>query len=80
MKKSMGPRPETLSATLMSEGSWKWTRHIYVETLPVVLPQPDGAAWEFMYRCAVTGVTRRWGTAHRSETCEIDEQYNAGGN
>lgn len=61
------PKPETREAMLMSEGSWKWTRHHYVSTRECVLPSPDGAAWEFMYQCSVTGVVRRWGTCDRRQ-------------
>jgi hypothetical protein len=56
------PEPETKEAFLMSEGAWKPTKHTYVATRPVVLPGPDGEAYEHIFRCEATSVERRWGT------------------
>ena len=62
------PKPETTCAILMSAGCVRPTPtiHYYEETRAVVLPGPNGHAWEFLYRCAKTGVVRRWGVAERA--------------
>ena len=68
------PKPETKTAWLISEGDWKISEHTYCETLECVLPAPDGEAYEFMYRCPRTGVTRRWGVVGRD--CPVDYDDN----
>jgi hypothetical protein len=46
--------------------------HKYVETREFDLvdergkPMRDGGAYEFIFACTETGLTRRWGTAHRA--------------
>ena len=64
------PKPETTTAILVSAGCDRRTAtiHYYEETRPVVLPGPNGYAWEFLYRCAKTGAVRRWGVVERTPT------------
>ena len=64
------PKPETTTAILVSAGCDRRTAtiHYYEETRPVVLPGPNGYAWEFLYRCAKTGALRRWGVVERTPT------------
>jgi hypothetical protein len=64
----MLPKPDTLSAVLMSEGLWRPTWHTYLETREVDLPMGDGSAYEYIYVCSESGVERRWGTRHRLVT------------
>ncbi len=58
------PTPETKTVTLVnSQGNV--TVHVYVETAECMLPAPDGAAWEFLFRCTETGIMRRYGAVDR---------------
>ncbi len=61
------PEPETTRAKLYCESLREFTQHAFVEARPCVLPSPDGAAWEFIFKCEVTGAERRWGTTDRVE-------------
>lgn len=67
------PKPTTLVAFLpLGNGRRRATLHKYVETREFDLvdergkPMRDGGAYEFIFACTETGLTRRWGTAHRA--------------
>jgi len=70
------PKPETLRATLVSEGYYKptWTTHHYVDTQQVEIPGM-GTCWEHRFKCFKTNAIRRWGlerVADETETAEED--------
>ncbi len=67
---SLSPRPMKLHPILATEGpdGTQWARHDYVEARPCVVPNPEGVmedAYEFIYRCSLTGVEKRWGIVDR---------------
>lgn len=49
------------------------TLHTFVETRECHLPSPDGEAYEYIYKCVVTGAERRWGTADREPRPNTEE-------
>lgn len=59
------PRPERRHAVLWNTAEGRPTHHNYVETRPTRLNEPDGSAWEHIFRCAETGTERRYGLEHR---------------
>jgi hypothetical protein len=70
VSKSRLPEPETKAALLPSMGYGpgrpRITEHVYSRTVECVLPD-DGDAYEFLFKCKVTGTERRWGTAGRDD-------------
>jgi hypothetical protein len=63
------PIPTTRSVILPSAGYdyMRATEHVYVETRAVTLDCPDGDAWEFIFKCRLTGELRRFGIENRRE-------------
>lgn len=59
------PRPETLSAILMSESAWTFTRHTYHSTIKDTFgSQYGGECFVFLFECSLTGCVRPWGTCY----------------
>ena len=69
------PEPERKTATLISAGFSEptVTLHRHVETREVVLPGPDGMAWEHIFECSVTGERRRYGVVERRDPAWVTE-------
>lgn len=75
------PEPQTKVALLPSfgygPGSPKITRHIYSRSVECTIPgDPEagtttGPGVEFLYRCSVTNVERRWGVVD-AEVAKIE--------
>ncbi len=65
MAKSKLPEPQTKRALLPSHGYPPGrpviTEHTYSRTVECTIPG-DGDAYEFLFKCKVTGEERRWGT------------------
>lgn len=59
------PTPETKRVLIFSDAVGKPTRHMYVGTRACIVDGPDGAAWEHIYECEITGARRRFGIEDR---------------
>lgn len=70
------PKPETKMALLASEGfaAFRLTKHFYVDTREAAVLGPHPEAWEFIFKCAETGVERRWGIVNRGEALVVDDE------
>lgn len=77
MSKSKLPEPDTKTALLPSHGYGPGrpviTPHTYTRTRECNLPE-DGPALEYLYKCEVTGVERRWGTRFIAEAKSDDAE------
>lgn len=61
-------KPTTRSAYLFSKSAGRATLHTYVETRPCEVSGPEPQAWEYIFRCSVTGDERRWGLSRVEST------------
>ena len=65
------PAPDRRSAIIISAGIVRPqpTLHHYVQTRECELPgEYGGIAYEFLFRCSVTGAVRRYGAVERQPT------------